>query len=62
MTTELNAILAQLEAERDDEAVAGMARYGIVGNHVYGVKIPVLRRIAKETGKDHALAQELWAL
>ncbi len=37
-----------------------MARFGIVGDKRLGVSIPDLRRIAKETGKDHGLALELW--
>lgn len=61
MTPRVQAILKQLEAQRDPEAVAGMARYGIVGREVFGVKVPVLRRMAKELGRDHELALELWA-
>ncbi|MEZ4517763.1 MAG: DNA alkylation repair protein [Chloroflexota bacterium] len=61
MSDDFTTILAQLESLADPEAVAGMARYGIVGNVVYGIKMPVLRQMAKEIGKDHELAQELWA-
>jgi len=37
-----------------------MARFGI--NHMkrYGVRMPELRRIAKNTGKNHELAEKLW--
>ncbi len=38
-----------------------MARYGITPAHAYGVKIPHLRKIAKEAGRNHALALKLWA-
>ena len=38
-----------------------MARFGINPENTYGVSIPNLRNMAKETGKDHALAQQLWA-
>jgi 3-methyladenine DNA glycosylase AlkD len=38
-----------------------MARFGINPENTFGVSIPNLRQIAKETGKDHALAQQLWA-
>jgi 3-methyladenine DNA glycosylase AlkD len=38
-----------------------MAQYGIVGQEVFGVKVPVLRQMAKEAGRDHELAQRLWA-
>jgi 3-methyladenine DNA glycosylase AlkD len=54
-------ILNRLEAQRDPTAVAGMARFGILGQHVFGVKVPVLRQMAKEAGRDHDLAQQLWA-
>ena len=54
-------ILDRLRAGRDPDAVAGMARYGIVGAEVFGVKVPVLRAMAKEAGRDHALALRLWA-
>ncbi len=56
-----NDILQKLKALSDPEAVAGMARFGINPENTYGVSIPNLRQIAKETGKDHALAQQLWA-
>lgn len=39
-----------------------MARFGINPRHkTLGVSIPNLRKIAKQAGKDHALAQKLWA-
>lgn len=53
-------ILQQLESLSNPEAVAGMARFGINSNNTYGVSIPALRKIARETGKDHALALALW--
>ncbi len=54
-------ILNKLEALSDPKAVEGMARFGINPENTYGVSIPNLRNMAKETGKDHALAQQLWA-
>ena len=54
-------ILARLKALSDPKAVEGMARYGINPENTYGISIPNLRKIARETGKNHALAQELWA-
>ena len=42
------------------ENVAGMARFGINPKNTYGVSIPDLRRIAKELGKNHVLALQLW--
>jgi 3-methyladenine DNA glycosylase AlkD len=37
-----------------------MARYGIVSKNVLGISVVKLRPIAKEIGKDHILAQQLW--
>jgi 3-methyladenine DNA glycosylase AlkD len=54
-------ILNRLYEQRDPAAVAGMARYGIVAQQVFGVKVPVLRALAKEAGRDHDLAAQLWA-
>jgi len=54
-------ILLRLNALANPTNVAGMARYGINPQNTLGVSIPVLRQIAKETGRDHQLAQELWA-
>jgi 3-methyladenine DNA glycosylase AlkD len=39
-----------------------MARYGIVARHVYGGwSTPALKKLAREIGRHHTLAQELWA-
>ncbi len=38
-----------------------MTRYGICRENTYGVSIPDLRRMARELGRDHELAQKLWA-
>jgi 3-methyladenine DNA glycosylase AlkD len=61
MALTYEAILDRLRAATDSAAVAGMARYGIVGAEVFGVKVPLLRAMAKEAGRDHALALRLWA-
>ncbi len=52
----LDEIMQRLESQGDAAAVAGMARYGIAAPKVYGVKIPVLRALAREAGRDHELA------
>lgn len=39
-----------------------MERLGITPEKAYGVRIPALRKMAKEIGKDHQLAIELWAI
>ncbi len=37
-----------------------MARFGITATNTLGIPMPTLRKIAKEIGKDHNLAQQLW--
>jgi 3-methyladenine DNA glycosylase AlkD len=41
--------------------VAGMARFGIVGKKLLGITTVQLRAIAKRIGRNHELAEELWA-
>ena len=40
---------------------AGMARYGINTARALGVPVSRLRHIARQLGRDHEVAQELWA-
>lgn len=55
-------ILKLLTSRPDPRAVEGMARYGIVAKKVYGGwSTPALKKLAREIGRDHALAQKLWA-
>ncbi len=35
-------------------------RFGINIEHSFGVRVPDIRAIAKQAGKDHVLAQQLW--
>ena len=53
-------ILEKLKALSDPRAVEGMARFGINPRNTYGVSVPNLRKMAKEIGMDHDLAQQLW--
>ena len=57
---EFEQIIQQLESLANPEDVEGMARYGINPKKAYGVRMPELRRISKEAGKNHELAQKLW--
>ena len=45
----------------DEASAAGMARFGITGNQALGIRMPVLRALARETGRNHALALRLWS-
>lgn len=53
-------VLEELKAHANPEDAAGMARFGINPNNTFGVRIPMLRALAKEIGKNHALSLELW--
>jgi len=53
-------VLSRLKKLGDRKNVEGMARYGINPENTYGVPVPKLREIAREIGRDHALALELW--
>ncbi len=53
-------IIQKIKSLANPENVEGMARFGINTRNTYGVSIPVLRKMARETGKDHELALELW--
>ena len=55
-------ILKLLASRPDSDAVAGMARFGIVARKVYGGwSIPEIKKLAKVIGHNHDLALELWA-
>jgi 3-methyladenine DNA glycosylase AlkD len=54
-------ILKHLKSLHNPEAVAGMARFGINPKNTYGISIPHLRKMAKEIGINHPLAQQLWS-
>lgn len=53
-------IIKRLKTHANPKNVAGMARFGIQGGIMLGVNVPILRKMAREIGKDHKLAQELW--
>jgi len=58
--TRAEAILAELHGIARPDQLEGMARYGMTAEGRLGISIPHLRRIAKQAGKDHRLALDLW--
>ncbi|MEI9976049.1 MAG: DNA alkylation repair protein [Ignavibacteriota bacterium] len=56
----IDRLLADLRANANPANVAGMARYGINTVGTLGVPVTILRRMAKEAGRDHMLAEQLW--
>lgn len=57
---QINGILKKLNALPNPKAVEGMTRFGINPENTYGISIPNLRKMAKEIGKHHSIAQQLW--
>lgn len=53
-------VLERLREKARADRLDGMARYGIVTENRLGVSVPDMRRLAKELGKDHGLALQLW--
>lgn len=55
-------ILARLESRADPARVESQERFGVTTSNVsYGIPVPALRAMAKEIGKDHDLAEQLWS-
>jgi 3-methyladenine DNA glycosylase AlkD len=53
-------VLARLRRQARPEQLEGMARFGMTVEDRLGVSVPDMRKLAKEIGKDHRLALELW--
>jgi len=54
-------IIRKIKSMANPENVAGMARFGINPANTYGVSVPILRKMAREAGRNHELALALWA-
>lgn len=53
-------VLSRLKSQANPENVKGMVRFGINSTNTLGISTPFLRKLAKEIGKNHKLALELW--
>jgi len=53
-------IIKKLKSMTNPKNVKGMARFGINPKQTLGISIPNLRKLAKETGNNHDMAQKLW--
>lgn len=60
MRTAAQEVIERLKASANPENVQGMARYGINPHNTLGVSMPLLREMAREIKRNHALALELW--
>ncbi|MDP1759875.1 MAG: DNA alkylation repair protein [Candidatus Woesebacteria bacterium] len=53
-------IITELKSCKNPSNIAGMARFGINSKNTLGVSMPIVRKMAKEIGKDHKMALKLW--
>jgi len=53
-------VIQKLQNKARPGSLEGMARYGMTVEKRLGVPVPDMRKLAKELGKDHKLALELW--
>ena len=53
-------IIAYFEEISDENVVNSNKRFAIGCEYSYGIRLPVIRKLVKEIGKDHDLAIELW--
>ncbi|MCX6817844.1 MAG: DNA alkylation repair protein [Candidatus Aenigmarchaeota archaeon] len=54
-------IIKKLKSMHNPKNIEGMARFGISSENTLGVSMPVIRKMGREIGKNHELANELWA-
>lgn len=53
-------IVRELRSMSNPKNVEGMQRFGIRGGEMLGISVYEIRRMAKNIGKNHELAQKLW--
>ncbi|MBN1369728.1 MAG: DNA alkylation repair protein [Dehalococcoidaceae bacterium] len=53
-------VIDKLKNRSKPGSLEGMARYGMAVEKRLGVPVPEMRKLAKELGKNHNLALELW--
>lgn len=54
-------LVVQLRSLGTEHNRAGMARFGINTERAFGVSVTAMRKMAKQCGKSHELAADLWA-
>ena len=57
----LETILDRLNGLASPAHFQQLSKFGINNSKALGIRVPHLRRLAKEIGKNHSLALELWA-
>lgn len=61
MNMSVYEIINELNELSTPEHFAKLSRFGINDRKALGVKVPLLRQLAKNVGKNHDLALKLWA-
>ncbi len=54
-------VIERLKSLSEPARVSAMSRFGVQVKKALGISAPELRGLAKEIGKDHALAARLWS-
>jgi 3-methyladenine DNA glycosylase AlkD len=57
----LEDIIGELRVLSTPEHYAKLSHFGIKDDKAFGVKVPLIRQLAKKIGKNHELALKLWA-
>ena len=57
---DFNQIIHEFEELSDVNFAENMKKFGITYVKSYGLRLPQIRKVAKECGKDHELALKLW--
>lgn len=57
---EFNQIIHEFESLSDAGHAENMKKFGIQYVKSYGLRLPQIRKVAKECGRNHELAQKLW--
>ena len=56
----INEVISEIKLLATSDHYSKLAHFGIKDDKALGVKIPLLRQLAKKIGKNHDLALELW--
>lgn len=56
----VDEVVKKLKLRARPDQLEGMARYGMTPEQRLGVAVPEMRKLAKEIGKNHPLALQLW--
>ncbi len=60
-SSDVGSAIAALKRLATKKTLAGMARYGLPSENALGVSVGDIQKLAKQLGRDHKLAADLWA-